>query len=197
MVSSTGLRDQAGSRPSVKCGHRLAGETRRHAALPLNDVVASGDDVRWFDLRLYVNGTLAGSTTIAGAMAASIGVLRIGGNSVWGEWFAGLIDEVRVYNRALSAAEVQQDMQTAVGGSLPPPDTSAPSAPSGVSASTAIGSATLGWTASSDNVGVVRYNVHRSQTAGLHTRRREPGRSAERHQLHRTLGWPPAPTTTG
>ena len=30
--------------------------------------------------------------------------LHIGGNGVWGEWFNGLIDEVRVYNRALSAA---------------------------------------------------------------------------------------------
>ena len=44
-------------------------------------------------------------------MAASTGVLRIGGNSIWGEWFAGLIDEVRVYNRVLSAGEIQQDMQ--------------------------------------------------------------------------------------
>ncbi len=118
-------------------------------------------------LRLYVNGTLASSTTSAGSIATSTGVLRIGGNSVWGEWFAGLIDEVRVYNRALSAAEVQQDMQTAVGGSPPPPDTSPPTAPSGLAASTSIGSATLGWTASSDNVGVSRYNVHRSQTSGF------------------------------
>ena len=40
------------------------------------------------------------------SMAASTGVLRIGGNGIWGEWFAGLIDEVRVYNRALSARRV-------------------------------------------------------------------------------------------
>ena len=58
-------------------------------------------------------------------------------------------------------------MQTAVSGSPPPPDTSAPSAPSGLTASTAIGSATLGWTASTDNVAVARYNVHRSQTSGF------------------------------
>ena len=100
-------------------------------------------------------------------MAASTGVLRFGGNSIWGEWFAGLIDEVRVYNRALSAGEVQQDMATAVSGSPPPPDTSPPTAPSGLSASTAVGSVTLSWAASSDNVGVARYNLHRSQTAGF------------------------------
>ena len=32
--------------------------------------------------------------------------LKIGGNAVWGEWFDGRIDEVRVYRRALSAAEI-------------------------------------------------------------------------------------------
>jgi hypothetical protein len=41
-------------------------------------------------------------------------VLRIGGNGVWPEWFAGLIDEVRVYNRALSGTEIQSDMNTAI-----------------------------------------------------------------------------------
>jgi hypothetical protein len=34
----------------------------------------------------------------------------MGGNNIWGEWFAGRIDEVRVYNRALTAAQVQTDM---------------------------------------------------------------------------------------
>jgi hypothetical protein len=100
-------------------------------------------------------------------MAASTGVLRIGGNSIWGEWFSGLIDEVRVYDRALTAGEIGQDMQTAVSGSPPPPDTSPPSAPSGLSASAVVGSATLAWSASSDNVGVSRYNLHRSQTSGF------------------------------
>ncbi|MDX6411697.1 MAG: hypothetical protein QOE91_1213, partial [Gaiellaceae bacterium] len=65
-------------------------------------------------LRLYVNGALVSSTAVSGTLAASSGVLRIGGNGVWGEWFAGLIDEVRVYNRALSAGEIQTDMNAAV-----------------------------------------------------------------------------------
>ena len=47
----------------------------------------------------------------------STGDLRIGGNNVWGEFFSGLIDEVRVYNRALSPTEIQTDMNTPVGGS--------------------------------------------------------------------------------
>jgi hypothetical protein len=40
--------------------------------------------------------------------------LRIGGNAVWGEWFAGQIDEVRVYNKALSVAQIQADMAAAL-----------------------------------------------------------------------------------
>ena len=39
---------------------------------------------------------------------------RIGGNSIWGEWFAGLIDDVRVYNRALTSAQIQSDMNVGV-----------------------------------------------------------------------------------
>ena len=35
--------------------------------------------------------------------------MRIGGNNIWAEWFAGQIDEVRVYDRALSATEVVAD----------------------------------------------------------------------------------------
>jgi len=40
--------------------------------------------------------------------------LRFGGNAVWGEWFAGQLDEIRIYNRPLSQAEIQSDMNTPV-----------------------------------------------------------------------------------
>ena len=49
---------------------------------------------------------------IGGSILTSSGPLRIGGNSVWGEFFAGAIDEVRVYNRALTQIEIQTDMNT-------------------------------------------------------------------------------------
>jgi hypothetical protein len=38
--------------------------------------------------------------------------LFIGGNTYWGEYFAGLIDGVRLYNRALSIVEIQTNMLT-------------------------------------------------------------------------------------
>jgi hypothetical protein len=90
-------------------------------------------------------------------MVPSTGALRIGGNSIWGEWFAGLIDEVRVYNRALTAAQVQSDMSTAIGGTpAPSPDTTAPT----VSVTAPVAGATVGGPLvvqanATDNVGVV------------------------------------------
>ena len=67
-------------------------------------------------LRLFVNGTEVGTRAVAGALLTSNGALRIGGNSLWGEYFEGSLDEIRVYNRALSVTEVQADMNTPVGG---------------------------------------------------------------------------------
>jgi len=66
--------------------------------------------------QLFVNGTLAKSTAYSGSLTTSTGNLYIGGNTVWGEWFAGLIDEVRVYNKALTAAELQADVTRPVSG---------------------------------------------------------------------------------
>jgi PKD repeat protein len=65
---------------------------------------------------LYVNGTLVGSRPQSGAIDVSDGKLRIGGNAVWGEYFTGYIDEVRIYNRALAQAEIQADSKLAVVG---------------------------------------------------------------------------------
>jgi hypothetical protein len=65
-------------------------------------------------LRVFVNGVQVGSRSVAGAMGASAGPLRIGGDSVWGEYYKGQIDEVRIYNRALTGAEIQADMNTPI-----------------------------------------------------------------------------------
>ena len=61
-------------------------------------------------LRLYVDGSLVASVAATGAISTSTGALRIGGNVLWGEYFQGLIDEVRVYNRALTLSQIQSDM---------------------------------------------------------------------------------------
>ncbi|MEK7152438.1 MAG: LamG-like jellyroll fold domain-containing protein, partial [Patescibacteria group bacterium] len=61
-------------------------------------------------LRIYVNGNLVGTKTLSGNIRTTTGTLRLGGNSAWGEYFKGLMDDVRVYNRVLSQAEIQTDM---------------------------------------------------------------------------------------
>src|SRR6476469_5012354 len=59
-------------------------------------------------IRLYVNGDLAGTETVDDGPEASSGPLRVGCDEDNGE-FAGRIDEVRIYNRALSPGEVAAD----------------------------------------------------------------------------------------
>ena len=82
--------------------------------LPLNTWTYLATTYDGATLRLYVNGAFVGSQTAGGSIQVSTGRLRIGGNAVWGEWFAGRIDGVRVYNRALSSDEIQIDMATPV-----------------------------------------------------------------------------------
>ena len=66
-------------------------------------------------MRLFVNGTQVASTAKTGALATSTNPLQIGGDSLYGQYFAGLIDEVRVYNVALTAAQIQADLARPVG----------------------------------------------------------------------------------
>jgi len=59
------------------------------------------------NLRFYKNGVLKQSLTETGGLIISAHPLRIG-RAVGGAFFTnGLIDEVRIYNRALSAAEIR------------------------------------------------------------------------------------------
>src|SRR4029077_6467385 len=78
--------------------------------------------------------------------------------------FNGTIDEVRIYNRALSQAEIPGDMS--VPASAPPPDTTPPTAPGSLSANaTSAAQINLSWTASTDNIGVTNYQLQRCQGA--------------------------------
>ena len=75
-------------------------------------------------LRLFINGTQVASSS-AFAPPSTSGALRIGGNAVWTfETFDGLIDDVRIYDRALSPTEIQADRDTPVAA--PPPNNQDP-----------------------------------------------------------------------
>jgi hypothetical protein len=92
-------------------GARAAESPTRLAAGTWTHVAATYDGS---NLRFYRNGALVTTLATTGSMVASTGALRIGGNSIWGEWFAGSIDEVRIYNRALTAAQITADMNAAI-----------------------------------------------------------------------------------
>ena len=92
------------------------------APLPINAwtfLAATYDAVN--GLSLFVNGTQVGHIAGNGNMVTSIGPLRIGGNSLFGEYFSGIIDNVRIYDRALNQTEIQTDMNLPVGGVPPTP----------------------------------------------------------------------------
>ncbi len=57
------------------------------------------------NVAFYINGVPAGSTAATGAWNTSNATLGIGQNRA-ANWFSGLIDDVRIYNRTLSASEI-------------------------------------------------------------------------------------------
>lgn len=77
-------------------------------------------------LKLFVNGALKTTQPATGDTWAVGGPLRIGGNSLASEYFDGTIDDVRVYNRPLSGAEVYWDKQTPVTTTTDPGSSQSP-----------------------------------------------------------------------
>jgi glucose/arabinose dehydrogenase/fibronectin type 3 domain-containing protein len=149
-------------------GGTLGGSTVYTAGPTANPVGAWTYQALTYDgstLRLYINGTQIASRAQTGAIQASSSPLWIGGNQPYGEFFNGLIDEVRVYNRALTQAELQSDMNTSIAPAAP--DTTAPSVPGGLNATAASSTqVNLSWTASTDNAGVSGYRVERCVGSG-------------------------------
>jgi concanavalin A-like lectin/glucanase superfamily protein/HYDIN/CFA65/VesB family protein/fibronectin type III domain protein/Big-like domain-containing protein len=108
---------------------------------------------------LYIDGALnasigQGLTPTGNTAPLSIG--QFGGNS---DRLSGVIDEVRIYNRALTLAQIQQDINAPVGGGSPP-DTTLPTVgittpTSGTTYNTRTSPLTIGGTAS-DNIGMAQ-----------------------------------------
>lgn len=83
-------------------------------ALPLNTWSHIAVTYDGAAIRVLVNGVQVVSRPASGPVPVTSQPLRIGGNAMWGEYFRGRLDDVRVYSRALSAAEIQSDMITPV-----------------------------------------------------------------------------------
>jgi uncharacterized repeat protein (TIGR01451 family) len=116
-------------------------------------------------LNVYLNGQLnngGSSGTVTATQQNSTNNVQIGQRpgSPGTFNFAGTIDQVRIYNVALTAAQIQADMNTPAGGGGA--DTTPPSAPGTLSASAASSmQINLSWGAATDNVAVTGYRVER------------------------------------
>ena len=76
-------------------------------AIPVNTWTHEALTYDGTTIRLYINGVEAASKPQTGAVKSSTDPLWIGGNTPFGEYFQGLLDELRVYKRALTPAEIQ------------------------------------------------------------------------------------------
>lgn len=126
------------------------------APLPINSWTQLAATYDGAILRLYVNGTQVASRAQTGNIPTSANALTIGSDPFYGQYFSGMIDEVRIYNVALTAAQIQLDMNIPVGN--------IPSAPGILTAMPVSASQiNLLWTASIENLGVTGYMVERQQ----------------------------------
>jgi hypothetical protein len=81
-------------------------------ALPVNSWSHLAATYDGGTVRLYVNGTVVASQAQTTPLTTSTGPLSIGGSVAYGEFFQGVLDELRLYNRALAAGEIQTVMTT-------------------------------------------------------------------------------------
>jgi hypothetical protein len=65
-------------------------------------------------LKIYVDGSVHATEPASGSVVTSANPLTIGGDPIFGQFFQGAIDEVRIYNRALSEAQIQADMSAPI-----------------------------------------------------------------------------------
>jgi hypothetical protein len=70
-------------------------------------------------MRLFVNGAPEGALAVAAAPANTTYPLQFGGNTEQGYWFPGCLDDVRLYNAALSEAAIHQLIDESAAG-IPP-----------------------------------------------------------------------------
>jgi|GEM_PF-294617 len=109
---------------------------------------------------IYFNGVKVNEKNVTGSLDATKKPLGIGFDPIDnGGFFNGSLDEVQIYNKALSAVEIAA---LYAAQNTPPvnADNEAPSAPLNLTALVLFNNITLQWIAASDNVGVVAYNIY-------------------------------------
>jgi hypothetical protein len=121
--------------------------------LPLNTWYHAAATYNGSTMRLYLNGAEIGSVSKTGTVATSASVpVSIGRSPEGSSYMHGAIDEVRIYNRGLSASEITDVYQD--GGTPPSGDTTPPTVSiSSPSAGATVSGSSVAITANaSDNV---------------------------------------------
>ena len=115
--------NKGGLSARIRTTNGLFAATVANAAVPPNawtHVAATYDGTQ---LRVYRNGIEVGSTRASGSIVRSTKPLWLG-RGAKGDALSGVLDEVRVYNRALQAAELAADMAIPADDVTPPTITS-------------------------------------------------------------------------
>ena len=117
-------------------------------------VIESGNTAR-----IYINGAESKNGNIGNLIISN--TVGIGRKLSGGYPYKGAIDEVRIYSRALTPAEVLE----LFNGVPVVPDTQAPSTPTGLNATaTAQNQIDISWNDSTDNIAVTGYKIYRNGT---------------------------------
>ena len=119
--------------------------------------------------KIFINGLLKKSVAAAGALGTTTKPLGIGYDPIDSSgFFNGSLDEVQIYNVALSDVEVLA-LFNAQNVAPANTDIIAPSTPLSITGTVAFTNVTLAWLPSTDNVGVTAYNVYKNNALVLST----------------------------
>lgn len=106
-----GFSVDLGGEFNLRSSTSIAPEKWYHAAVVWDNV----NEVR----KIYVDGVLTGQVNYTPG-PLQIGEAEIGGLLAWGGWyFKGTIDEVRIWNKACTLAEIRTDMHREIDGDTP------------------------------------------------------------------------------
>ena len=112
--------------------------------------------------KIFINGSLKKSIAATGALGTTTRPLGIGYDPIDStNFFNGSLDDIQIYNVALTDVEVAA-VFAAQNVAPANTDTQAPSIPLSISAAVSFTNVTLSWLPSTDNVGVVGYNVFKN-----------------------------------
>ncbi|MFQ6026689.1 MAG: LamG-like jellyroll fold domain-containing protein [Dehalococcoidia bacterium] len=129
--------------------------------------VAAVRDVAGDRLSLYIDGVELENDSDPGGSINNSANLAIGSkDTLDDDFYDGVLDDVRLYGRALSAQEVSDLFNGNTGGG-DPNDTTPPSAPTNLVATANGEDVDLSWSAADDaDSGVTSYNIYRDTTPG-------------------------------